>query len=294
MVSLAARYAAGEHTEVWRELDFDILPIREQHELGYHRPTLDDVEDVMRKTFERVARNVDTLVNRLSDLGYLFECEVGRYGNTSPPRSPALEFAEKAQAATINRFADLEQTGTGPFPLALMVFSEIVGNVDLCQRFPGTQTIPATDPVVSRLGDWDPLQVNFEYLAYCVFEDEANLSPLPDGGLALNAEIAASFEHKADISGAWNPSIRLPSYRADPMVFAEGIAMPFTTYLRRVFARGGFFGTPRPFFRAAEFNQKTGGYLAESKWPVIKEVEPGIWLPDHPVLADLARDLEPF
>jgi hypothetical protein len=66
--------------------------------------------------------------------------------------------------------------------------------------------------------------------------------------------------------------------------------MPFTTYLRRVFRRGGFFGVPRPFFRAP----KGWGYLDRADWPPVREVEAGIFLPDHPVFEALAKDMDAF
>ena len=172
-----------------------------------------------------------------------------------------------ARANTLERFDDLELTESGPFPVALTMFAELVGSVDLRQQLTFDNLGKHSDPIVETLGDWDPFQIDFVFLQYEIGEEEAELLPLPEGGLALQPAFAGSFEHKANISGAWNPNLRLPSYRVDPMIYAEGIALPFTTYLRRTFARGGFFGTPRPFFRAKSFGVTSDFFLRETMWP---------------------------
>ncbi len=86
MTSLAARYVAGEHEAVWAELDRHAdwtTPISRgpglATDFAYRRsPTPDEVEEVMRMTFERVARNVDRVIERLREVGYRFESEAGR------------------------------------------------------------------------------------------------------------------------------------------------------------------------------------------------------------------------
>ncbi|WP_294221142.1 hypothetical protein [uncultured Shimia sp.] len=292
--SYVKRYQEGEHEQVWRELDFFLLPIKEQFEHGQGaHPGVEESHEIITLTFERVARNVDRLASRLRDIGYQFACEA-EAKSPRPPRRPALAAAKLARTNTLERFDDLEVTGSGPFPIALSLFAELVGSVDLRQHVTDDQLDEPLDPILKTLGDWDPLEVNFDFLQYEIGEEEAELLPLPEGGLALQPAFAGSFEHKANISGAWNPNLRLPSYRVDPMVFAEGIALPFTTYLRKTFARGGFFGTPRPFFRARSFGDKSGYYLSENKWPKLNEVEPGIFLPEHKSFAKLAQDLEAF
>lgn len=292
MTSLAARYAAGEHEAVWRELDRHTLSVGENSALGLgHPPGPAEIEDIMRQTFERVARNTDRVIERLRGIGYRFECEA--QSPLEAPRRPADSAVSDAAIAVEDRFGDLPafqpdaafSTAT-PFPTALLWFGQIVGSVDLRQEFAAAAfgAAPASggnpgDPGQPRLGDWDPLQVHFDYLAYDVSDPARALTPLDDGGLALVAEFAPGFEHKANVSGAIDMHLRLPANRIDPIVFGEGIALPFTTYLRRVFSRGGFFGIPRK---------------VRDDQRLDREVEPGIFLPDHPVFASLSRDLEPF
>ena len=120
------------------------------------------------------------------------------------------------------------------------------------------------------------------YGAHQVTDEDAEMHPTIDGGLAWRIQFAPSFEQKAHVSGAVNPTFMLPTQRFDPIVFAEGIRLPFTTYLRRIFQRGGFFGVPR-----MEADRGHG-------WLGTREVEQGIFLPDHPIFATLAKDLETF
>ncbi|MEM9343360.1 MAG: hypothetical protein AAGA87_09955 [Pseudomonadota bacterium] len=359
MTSLATRYAQGDHEAVWRELNPNIghrapgePPVDYDELFARHRPTLDEIEDVMRQTFERVALNTDRLIERLRDTGYRFECEAGRRrSEPMPPRSPCGQDCSDLKSALEERFGDIPwfqyepdsvHEPTHPFPMALELFGEIVGTVDLSQRHeylpsfdesiadferlietdpefadlmnkpvpPGIadfvermqeglddnglstnardeavrllDSIPhphADDPVLSRLGDWDPLQVVFDYAAFQIRNEDLEMYPVPGGGIALHGEIAQGWAHKANISGASNVDVRFPSVERDPIVYAEGIRLPFSFYLRRMFARGGFYGTPSDH-RRDELS--------------LREVEPGIFLPDHPIFETLARDLEPF
>ena len=364
MRDLLARYEAGDHEGVWSDLRLLSQLYRAGDPTLYPgQPTVDEVEAILRLTFERVARNVDRLIERLAATGYRFECRAGRHGPAVEPRRSATAEVARIASALDERFGDLRafapqhdqpapETGpewtpvpVGPSPRALAAFGALVGSVDLRQRYPRSQWDPviadrqaapgsdgpdvpgassgstgavhdvlrtlldvteafrdpvadrrraeaeaedarphphADDPVLSRLGDWDPLVVDLSDVALQVTpEDEADLWPMPDGGLALAAEFAPSFEHKADVSGGSGPSFRLPFHGIDPIVHAEGTALPFTTYLRRCFARGGFFGVPRPV-RVGSEDLK------------LREVEPGFVLPDHPIFATLAEGLEPF
>ncbi len=136
---------------------------------------------------------------------------------------------------------------------------------------------PSADPVIARHGDWDPLEIDFDFLQFSLTDDEAE--PVIDNGMIWPAEIAASFEHKAVVSGATNPWIAFPQAALDPIVQAEGHYVTFTNYLRRAFRNGGFFGIPR---------------IAREGQKLQRETTPGLFLPDHPIFASLAKDMEPF
>lgn len=280
MASLAARYAAGQHVAVWQVLNAGVLPMAA--DFSMRRPDDDDVEDVMRQTFDRVARNVDRLVERLRDLGYRFQCEEQGLA----PRRPADDDVERLGTSLSLRFTDHWTFGEWPdarLPRGLRLFGEVVGSVDLMQATdPADADAPANDdPVIEMLGDWDPLVAGFSYAAEELEDADAPLSPLPGGGVGAIAEIAPGFEHKANVSGGMNVEINLPGGPPDPIVHAEGIALPLSTWLRRHMAHGGFFGVPRVV--RAQLSDLS-----------LREVEPGIWLPEHPIFARLAADLEPF
>ncbi|MHA3980032.1 hypothetical protein ACW9UR_20340 [Halovulum sp. GXIMD14794] len=330
MPSVLEQYRSGAHAAAWQALDTDWqegLTFRAWAD----RPSSDEVEALMHETFGRVARNIDLLIERLRDTGYRFECESGRVGPAVPPRRPVADLREADVAAALRRrFAALPglEAEHLALPGALTWFARIVGTVDLRQRFPprGRLDLPdeldllgededddllesldfldalddesrddsrlrdlaeedraphphADDPVLSRLGDWDPLVVEPEMLLADILDPDADWQLVPGGGVGLAPEFAPSFEHKADVSGAVNYHIYLPTGRFDPIVHAERVNLSFLTYLRTTLSRGGFFGVPRPLRKAEVAAQ---------------EVSPGIWLPEHPVFASLAADMEPF
>ena len=60
MASLATRYRDGEFEAVWRELDRNWLSGMGKFDPDYTRPpTGEEIENIMRQTFDRVARNTD-------------------------------------------------------------------------------------------------------------------------------------------------------------------------------------------------------------------------------------------
>lgn len=268
-------YAAGEHVAVWQALNAGYLPLTVEY--TPETQTGADVEDVMRQTFGRFARNVDRTIERLHDLRYSFACEIEGHA----PRRPVDKAMVELAASLSLRFGDDPPFDYRPYalmPRSFCLFGEMVGSVDLMQAY---ERPTGDGPVISNLGDWDPLVVSFEYPAMELADMDLPLPPLPGGGVGAIAEIATGLEHKADVSGAMNVEIHLPGGPPDPIVHAEGIALPFTTWLRRHMARGGFFGVR---------------HVVRSAWKdmPLREVEPGFQLPDHPIFQKLAAELEPF
>jgi len=275
----------GAHAEVWAEMSDLWASFGEVGgAAGWVRTyTIDraDAAAVVAETFTRVARNVDRVVERLRDTGYRFECEAGRVAAPVPPRRPA---DQRPLAAWLEaKFGDhpMYDPALPPLPPALAGFAQHVGSVDLRQTIPSfdaTDGTYAEDPVVARLGDWDPLEVDLDHLAFDLTDPEA--TPQIGEGLVWPGEFAASFEHKADVSGAMNPWIAFPQLSLDPIVHAEGHnPQRFTDYLRHAFRHGGFLGVPRAV--------RMGQVLDR---PITDE----LFLPDHPIFASLAEGLEPF
>ncbi|WP_298256001.1 hypothetical protein [uncultured Litoreibacter sp.] len=118
---------SGQHVEVWQEIA--------------HSTDAADIEAVMRETYGRVARNTDTVIERLRDTGYRFETESGRYGEAQPPRRQISTHLGNAEAALEDRFGDLSTFVGGPrfLPLAFHYFALVVGVIDLRQRYPASE-----------------------------------------------------------------------------------------------------------------------------------------------------------
>lgn len=290
--SLAARYRAGEHEEVWRLVD-----VAQHADEAFRRSP--ECHDLLDQTFGGVRRSIETIVGRLRELGYVFECE----DRADPERraaerlltgQPAPHLPAVPPVCRTSRDAEfvIDWCGQrlGHFPEALSAFSRLVGQVDLRQTHRASRALTG-DPVVDWLGDWDPLFFDLDYTAYMIREEGADLEEQPGGGLAFEIEFAPDAYHKADISGGEGYAVFLPSSRIDPIVrlpsldFAGGRRpdeMPFTTWLRRTIGRGGFFGVPHLML------DRGHGWLGR------REVDPGIFLPDHPVFETLSRDLPAF
>ena len=110
--SFHARYLAGEHEAVWRELAALGDGVRDP-------AVLDDARAVARETMQRVRRNVELVVTRLRAMGYRF------VQPAHEPPTPAL----------LARLDTLEAQA-GPLPLALRAFYEEVGAVCLMGAHP--------------------------------------------------------------------------------------------------------------------------------------------------------------
>jgi len=283
MVSLIKRYRDGECRAVWRELDRHRLSVSEYFELDMYPPqTDDDVEEVMCETFERIARNVDRIIERLRDRGYQFESEKGRYGPSESPRAACETKVFEGFDRLRREFEEVRvyNGSSDLFPQSFEWFARIVGAVDLRQASTNSDdNVEPGNQMTVQLGDWDPLVVDPRYALDDVEESDFALLLVPDGGIGFAFEFAPSFEHKADVSGSLNPHFFLPTDRKDPVVIAEGIHLTFTEYLRRIFDRGGFFGVPR---------------VIQTASTKLNEVEPTIFLPNDPIFDRLANELEQF
>src|SRR5439155_15875908 len=130
MASYLERYRAGEHEAVWAELLAEGERVRAE-------PLSSDALAVARETMGRVRHNLELLVERLRALGY--------------------EFAEPQQVLTP---PDEELLGTlraleakaGPLPLALRVFYEMVGSVNLMGSHPTLSAYTGAPELGAMLG----------------------------------------------------------------------------------------------------------------------------------------------
>ena len=216
MASLLKRYMAGEREQVWREIDVGHLPLAEVYEKKYDRfISGEEIDEVMRETFQRVSRNIDRLIGRLRELNYRFESETSEYSEPEPPRRRYGPEVFEAIGSISKTFEVMRafKNGQRSFPRSIELFAEIVGAVDLTQAWVADNQM---HPVLAMLGDFDPLVVDVEHFTQDAQEDYVVL-PTPVGGMGMIAEFAPSFEHKANVSGAENPHFFLPTDRNDPI-----------------------------------------------------------------------------
>lgn len=218
------RYLAGEHEAVWK----DLLALGEKA-LGDDHAA--DALAVAYETMHRVNRNLCTIAERLTTLGYRFVYP-GSDGGFFGLRKPKAHLPHVPPRADVcATIAEVEAVAGGPIPLSLRAFFEVVGEVN----FNGDH--PSLAPKGSQFAP-DPLMV-------CSADDAlAMLDSFDrDEDDPLLIEFAPDALHKANISGGAPYSIELPNPAADAQVEDEPHDVTFVEYLRiAVLGWGGFPG----------------------------------------------------
>ena len=202
---LFARYQAGEHREVWRDLVALGSDVRTE-------PYAADAVAVAYETMQRVQANVRTLVQRLEAMNYVFKYD-----------------ARSAPAPDVRKtIADFEKEAGAALPLSLRAFYEVVGEVNFMGHHrslaPKRGTV-APDPLVVYRFDEGAVE----------FDDD-------DGETPSAIAIAPDDLHKADISGGDAYEMAIPDLRADGELLNERHNLFFVDYLRLCFSFGGFPG----------------------------------------------------
>jgi hypothetical protein len=211
--SLLARYEAGEHRQVWRELaDADPLDLAWREE----------AERVAVVTMARVRRNAARLVDTLVANGWPIRTQEAMPGVPSDTES---------------RIREVEELSGRPIPAAVKEFWRAVGSVVLV---PANADLPRARP--SRLTILDPLEVESLSVVWSEVESwRAAASEVhPEIAGPIEVPISGDHLHKANYSGGAPYSIWLPSESVDPLVRHEAHALNFTDYLRLAFERKGF------------------------------------------------------
>lgn len=222
VVSLSARYQAGEWAAVWR--DIRTTPLSDLDET--------DVDDVASATTQRAKTQIHELVSRFMDMG--LRSAGGLPVLTPPPPDVVAKL-------------DVAERTTGRLPAALKALMTHVGGVSLMGDLPrlglvydaneGFRTMPPGPPFA------DPLVIpgieRLEYeLAEYLDEDDPN-----EHGLLIPFAFAPDELHKANISGGEH-TISLPSRAPDPVI--SGITgrpgITLVSYLRLSIAWGGLPG----------------------------------------------------
>jgi hypothetical protein len=197
------RYRAGEHRQVWADLVALGAGVREESHMA-------DALAVANETMRRVDANVRTLVQRLTDMNYLF-------ANVRPHTPPAAGI--RKAIATFEKEA-------GAIPLSLRAFYEVVGEVNL------VGTHPTLTAIASGVAP-DPLVVYGFHDGLVEYDDEESPSAIT---------IAPDDLHKANVSGGDAYEMAIPDPRADGELLNERHSLFFVDYLRLCLGFGGFPG----------------------------------------------------
>lgn len=222
--SWTERYAEGRHAEVWHEL----------RQAG-DRVRGTELEEPARAVCDEMARrarhNVETLVGRLREQGYLAHLN----DETESPLEPWIPPTPDAPG----HVAWLEER-FGPVPFALTSWMRIVGDVWLVGTHPDWPESSAADPLV--------LQVEGSHFPRSSFRDRTEMeheawreAELPDGE-PFRLPLAPDHLHKANVSGGDPYGVLLPDATAAGTWMGEQ-AMSFPAYLDHVFRSGGFPGS---------------------------------------------------
>lgn len=241
------RYLDGESEAVWAELTALGPAIHEQ-------PLLAGARDVAHETMTRARANVEMLLQRLTALGYHFTSDA--LGKPPTPYIPP-------SAASITAMRDLERQ-YGDLPLSIAAWYETVGAVDFSGSYPRLSAYDKLNPsdmIMSLQGKLIRVSLypEFHILGPAPNPDEdtdANLVSDPlvvwpcldalideqeEQGYSLG--FAPDALHKANTSGGDGPHIEMGTPCMDaPLHGDDWEGVPFVSYLRVVFAWGGFPG----------------------------------------------------
>jgi hypothetical protein len=205
------RYRAGDCARVWMEMTSLRQEFRGTAEWA-------DAEEVCRLTMERARSNVGRLITMLPATGFKFH----------RPDDELLIAIRPAEVEELDRF----EREVGPIPLALRVWMDIVGQVDL-NGFNPSWDIDILDPLVVQV------PVDYVWSQYAMWWDDRGTEW--DEG-PFRVEIAPDWLHKANISGGAPYSMVVPDASVDSLLLWEPHQTTFVNYLRHSFEWAGFPG----------------------------------------------------
>lgn len=208
------RYMKGEFEQVWDDLQSLGPSVRDD---GF----FPQAQAVAMETMERVRRNCEMLISRLTKMGYIFD----RYPDGSRrfyspvPISPPV-------GEMHSDLVELEAEA-GPLPVSLVTFWNVVGFVDLVGMHP--KWPEGLDPLVVH----PPIGVLSSIYDY-VQEDES---------LTMFGVLAPDDLHKDNVSGGDPYGVELPNPSVDFIFQNERHGLFFVPYLRLAILKwGGFPG----------------------------------------------------
>lgn len=213
------RYQDGQRNPVWQELRQLGRSVRESE-------WADEAQQVCDEMARRARRNIELIVERLSDEGYRFHLN----NDEETPIQPHIPPTPQAAA-----HADFLEERFGEVPMTLLSWVRIVGDVWLVGTHPQWTTSSAADPLVIQVeGTHHPDGSMREYID----EQWTDWREDPGAGVFV-LPLAPDLFHKANVSGGGPYGMVLPDGCVDGL-FAWETTMPFVSYLNWLFRNGGF------------------------------------------------------
>ena len=214
-------YQRGHHQEVYEEL---LLVQGNIYESNHYADTLMVTREIMR----RVHYNIEQLVIRLKQVGYLFGKGEGHWQEI-PVAEREFSIFQPPTAKTPEYITTLEKLA-GSLPLSLKCWYEEVGTVNFIGLFPGNEQKdgPQLDPLYI-----EPLESLLQIVQTFIEiggESEIELMLAPDA------------YHKYGYSGGGAYSISIPNKQFDTLLMNEAHETTFINYLRLCLSAGGFAG----------------------------------------------------
>ena len=213
-------YQRGYHQQVYEEL-FSMQG--NIYASSFYANALAVTREIMR----RVRYNIEQLVVRLNQVGYLFGKAEGSFREDVEKNPPFFRPPTSETAANI---AMLEMS-VGSLPLSLRCWYEEVGSVNFIGLFPKNERKdgPDLDPLYIEPLE-SLLQIIQRLTKAGVWEGETELILAPDA------------YHKYGYSGAGSYNISFPCERFDTLLINEPHNTTFINYLRICLQSGGFSG----------------------------------------------------
>lgn len=213
------RYVEGEQETVWHELRQLGARVREPAFAAEAQAVCDEMA-------RRSRSNIEVIVDRLVEQGYRFHENDDIQAAAQPMTGPVPD---------ADGFVAWMELTFGPVPMVLSSWVRIVGDVWLVGTHPAWESSSAADPLVVEIaGTRYPGEDIRPYLV-----DELEQWHEYPEGRPFQLPVAPDHLHKNNISGGPPYGIVLPDACADAYIVADA-GLPFVSYLRRVFGKGGF------------------------------------------------------
>lgn len=218
------RYQSGYRSDVWHELRQLGAAI---HDSDDHLAEAQEVCDEMAR---RARRNVEVIVQRLTEQGF-------RFHTNDDDQTPCVPYVPPGDNAV--GVIDWLEAQFSSVPLTLLSWIRIVGDVWLVGSHPEWPESTAADPlVIEAEGARYPTDLIQGYFDGELNAHEEWSSEAEDAGVFV-LPLAPDRLHKDNVSGGPPYGMMLPDGCADGLFVAE-TPMPFVSYLNSVFRSGGF------------------------------------------------------